>query len=261
MAYTMSTLLIAITLAGIVSITAYYNKWLDAGGACVAAVMGAIVWMAGGWGTAMPMLLFFISGSLFSKLQKNRMSAASEKQSNPRDFIQVLCNGGIAVFCLLLWMIEKKNEWLVGYFLSLSVSTADTWSSELGMKWGGKVVDIIGLRPLPTGISGGISWQGSGFGLVGSLLIGMVGFWLFKLTIFQSIAIIAGGFTGMLLDSTLGSTLQARYRLNNGEMSEFVKHNENGRLEKGFAWMTNDLVNLLSNFIITAIGVTLLMMV
>jgi len=55
----------------------------------------------------------------------------------------------------------------------------------------------------------------------------------------------------MLLDSVLGSAFQARYNLQ-GQASDVPPPGEHNTPQKGWSWLTNDLVNLLSNLLITA---------
>ena len=72
----------------------------------------------------------------------------------------------------------------------------------MGKRAGGRVVDIIGFRTLTSGVSGGISWQGTLAGLLGAFLIALaasqMGFGSFWITGI-------GGFAGMLADSLMGS--------------------------------------------------------
>jgi uncharacterized protein (TIGR00297 family) len=242
-------ILIALALAGGLCVAAVYKKWLNKSGAIAATVMGSIIWPAGGWSTTLPMLFFFVTGSLFSKLSNKKKIIADAKQNKARDYIQVWCNGGVAAVCLLLWIITKDSYWILAYCASLATSTSDTWSSELGVRFGGTVVDIIGFKKLPTGISGGISLTGTLAGLFGSLLVGTVCYFSLRLPISHVVIIASAGFLGMLIDSILGSRLQARYRLQNGTPSECLK--PAATLDKGFSWMTNDLVNIVANLLIT----------
>jgi len=235
-------------LAGV----AFYKKWLDAGGAIAAFFIGVVVWLAGSWHTSLPLLVFFLSGSLFSKLgKKNTGAVQGAKEHKPRDYVQVLCNGGIGTACLLGFVWNGQNSWLLAYFTSLAVSTADTWGSELGVRFDGRVVDIVGFKTLPAGISGGVSLVGTVAALAGSTTIGLCWLLVYGYGFNQIYLIVSGGFAGMLLDSILGSKLQSRYRLANGLPAEEAI-GKGARLEKGLAWVTNDMVNIVSNTVVTA---------
>lgn len=246
-------LILAIGIAAIFCIGAFYKKWLDRTGAVAASVLGTIVWLAGGFKLALPILVFFISGSLFGKL-KHLPMAADEKFNKPRDYLQVLCNGGVALLCLLFFLFNQSPVFIIAYFLSIAVSTSDTWSSELGVWFGGKAFDILNGRPVEKGRSGGISVLGTIAGFAAALIIALLGTWLFQFGGFAFAVILAGGFMGMLADSVIGSKWQAGYRLDDGRQTEFIGKREHGKLVKGVGWMTNDLVNLVSNLLITLLG-------
>lgn len=242
---------IAILLATIFCQSAYYNKWLDASGALAAICMGTIILMDGQWLLALPMLFFFITGSLFSRLRKKSIVSDS-KSKKPRDHIQVLSNGGIAICCLLLYKGWHRDFFLTAYYLSIAVSTADTWSSEIGTWSNGRVIDIVSFKKMARGISGGISVAGTLAGCIGAFAIAVTYHWFLNANASLFGVILVGGITGMLLDSIIGSKMQARYCKNDGTYIEYAENDT--RLEKGLKWMTNDLVNLLSNLVITAIG-------
>lgn len=255
--FTNTTLLIALAAAVIFCALAWFKKWLDAGGALAAAIIGVIILLSGGWQLALPMLLFFMSGSLFGKLPAYSV-IDSAKTKKPRDFVQVLSNGSIAAVCLLFYLFTKNQVFVTAYFLSIAICTSDTWSSELGLFFKGEVIDIISLKKIPKGLSGGISLMGMLAGLVGAALIALLYLLLFTNKWQTGLLITAGGFAGMLLDSLIGSWFQAVYRLENGVKAEEKVPGEAAVLEKGFGWMTNDLVNLLSNLIITVLWIWLM---
>jgi uncharacterized protein (TIGR00297 family) len=251
-------LLLAVLLSNIFCQVAYYKKWLDVSGALAATIMGSVILAAGQWKLALPMLLFFLTGSLFSKFRKN-VVVADAKSKKPRDYLQVFCNGGIAMACLILYLVVNDSIFIAAYFLSIAISTSDTWSSEIGMWVGGKVIDIVNGKGLPKGISGGVSFVGTLAGFMGSLLIALPYYLFFNSNYCLFGVVVFCGFAGMLLDSIIGSRLQARYRTQNGSYAEYILENENVKPDKGFAWITNDLVNLLSNIIMTIIGTVFLL--
>jgi uncharacterized membrane protein len=61
------------------------------------------------------------------------------------------------------------------------------------------------------------------------------------------------GFTGMLADSAAGSLFQARYRADN-HLADAQSEEGNFTLVKGLFWLDNDLVNLLSNLLVTILA-------
>jgi uncharacterized protein (TIGR00297 family) len=238
------------------AILAHWKNWLDAGGAVSAAILGVIVWVVGGWWAAAPMLLFFISGSMLGKLP--RMANTDAKHSQPRDWMQVLANGGIGGLLLMINSFFPNNSLLIAFLISVAVSTSDTWSSEIGQWSGGKVKDIVSWEPLQAGLSGGVSWQGTIGGLLGAFAIALTGKWFADTTWAVTIFIGMAGFMGMLVDSFLGSRYQARFQLPDGSFTEQGGLAGGLPPQKGWLFMTNDLVNLLSNAAITAIALLIM---
>ena len=261
-------LLFAIILVFLsLSLLAVRMGWLNGSGAVMAVLLGLLIWTGGGWQSIVLLFVFFVTGSLVAKLKGNN-GRSDAKQGKPRDYLQVICNGGIAGFCMAWAGLEFQDPAIpfTLFGVSVAVSTADTWSSEIGLFLNGRVVDIVGLKPIPKGVSGGISLKGTIAGAAGAGLIALLAYFLdfsFAWIIFVA------GFAGMLLDSLLGSLFQAKYLLH-GEISDIPEpwqREENievvtGPTEnkpekpiiipfKGRRWVSNDLVNLMSNLIIT----------
>ena len=218
-------------------------------GAIAAIVSGMIILFCGGWILAIPMLVFFISGSLLSKLPANRV-AMEEKAKKPRDHFQVICNGGVGCICILLFFFTSDQHFIIAYFVSIAISNSDTWSSEWGNYFQGKTFDVISYNPMQKGLSGGVSLQGTLFGILGAFAIALIYFLLYNATFTSLVFITLAGTSGMITDSIIGSLWQGKYSFQD-TITEVRPAGHPQKTFKGFEWMTNDLVNLLSNLIIT----------
>lgn len=224
-------------------------------GALTAAFTGLWVWYQAGWLWLLPLFFFFITGTLFGRLRKAMMPAADAKHGRPRDLVQVLCNGGLYA-ALATFAGGSRHELALSLMaLSLAISTADTWSSEIGQYARRPTVDLLRWRAVPPGLSGGVSWAGTLAGLAGALSMAL----LCSLLLYQRpdpallLLATAGGFAGMLLDSLLGAGVQARYRdRDTGALSD--QPGASRVLYSGAAWMGNDGVNWWSNLLVTLAG-------
>jgi uncharacterized protein (TIGR00297 family) len=231
--------------------------WLTLGGAMAAVLLGcSVVLQQGAW-WLLPLLLFFASSTALGKLRQRSVATSDAKHGRPRDAEQVFSNGGI--YLLAAALLSGRDAQLA-MAVSMAIATADTWASEIGMAVRGRTYDIIGFRPVPAGLSGGISVQGTLGGAVGAALLAVLGGLLMvhdldvgSLPLMAALA--AWGMAGMLADSLLGGMLQARYRGAQGHLQD--QATGDGRPAKGLAWMTNDRVNLLSNALITGLAVLL----
>ncbi len=224
---------------------AVYKKWLTQGGAAAALWMGFLILVCCGWRGFIAPGLFLVSGSLLSKLNKQ----PGEKLG--RNAKQVFANGITGIICMMVYALFYRQEFLYASIASFAVGICDSVGSEAGRYFKGRTVDILSLRKTTPGLSGGISLPGTVAGLAGAaLLAGVVcGAYGFSLPVFFEIVV--AGFMGMLADSVLGSVLQRKYQLPGGNIVEDAV--PGAVLIKGVEWCNNDVVNLLSVFITTAI--------
>lgn len=239
--------------AGLFSWLMVRRKSLTAGGALTAALLGIVVVLGSEsflW--LLPLFLFLLSSSLIGRVFPVKTAAGDAKQKQPRDATQVLANGGYYGF-LASGLLGAAGDIScfgppVAYSLlaAMAIATADTWSSEIGQYFGRPTYDLVKWRRVPAGLSGGVSWPGTLAGLAGAAFLTGTCWWLLPYPDLWSVtAITLAGFLGMLLDSVLGSLLQATYREPaTGALSDVPS--PTSELASGFRWMTNDLVNFLA---------------
>jgi uncharacterized protein (TIGR00297 family) len=231
-------------------------KWLTPGGAVTAALTGVWVLFFAGLDWLLPLFLFLIAGSVATRVLRSRVPAADRKNGRPRDAVQVLCNGGI--FALAAAVLDHPVA-AIAMSVSVAISASDTLASEIGMAFRTKTRDVLNWRLVPPGLSGGVSLPGTMGALSGAFLFGLVGARLLHvMDVFWPLVILitTGGMLGMLLDSVLGSALQPRYRLADGTLSDVA--GPNAVRISGRHWMSNDLVNLIGNAVVTGLIVVLL---
>ena len=96
------------------------------------------------------------------------------------------------------------------------------------------------------GLSGGISIAGTVGGLVALLLLSAYLYLIFPMTTIQLLLVVGIGMAGMLVDSILGSSLQALWK-EGDQWIEFKQAQSDAQLIKGLAWLDNHWVNFLSN--------------
>jgi uncharacterized protein (TIGR00297 family) len=239
---------------------------LTLGGGVAAALLGVWVVLLQGPAWLAPLVVFFGTSSVLGKALRARSTSGDAKQGQPRDAAQVFANGGI--YGLAAALLPMADAQLV-MAASMSVATADTWASEIGIAVKGRTYDIVGFARVPVGLSGGVSLGGTLGAAAGALLLGVVGALLlprstpfaasaFAIPAFVATAgILAGvGVVGMALDSALGSVLQGKYRGPNGGLQDTPA--DGALLVRGAAWISNDAVNLASSVVIAGLTLWLL---
>jgi uncharacterized protein (TIGR00297 family) len=243
---------LAATLAAAVPFATYTVRKgaLTADGAVLAALIGVWVVYFAGLIWLLPLFVFFGSSTALGRLLRRRAPAdvAAAKHGRPRDYRQVLCNGG--VYAALATGAALHPVVPTAMLVSLAVSTSDTWSSEIGIAWRGATYDIVRWRRQPVGLSGGVSLVGTLAGLAGALVLAWIGHLLLDRVTNPGLVarVTAAGFTGMLVDSVLGALVQARYRAGERLVDE---PDGEARLVAGWRWLDNDRVNLVSNVLVT----------
>ncbi len=261
---TLALLLAAgVLLNGAAAALAYRRRSLDAGGAAAGTVVGTVIFGFGGpllWLVLVAFVVTATAASMARRSDKESLKGIHEKGER-RDAVQVLANGGLGAVTAVVYGITRDPAWAAAFAVSFAASNADTWASEIGVLARKPPVSVLTLRPLPRGISGGVTLLGTGAGLAGSILIGIV-FALADLALgilpagfVGLVAFVgAGGFVGTLLDSLLGAGVQARYVTPGGSLTERGRDaaGRPNRLVHGLRFMSNDAVNLASGAAATA---------
>ena len=240
-------LAVAAVLAGGLALIGRELGWLTFAGAIAAAAVGAAVFVGGGLVGAALLGLFFVSGSLLTRLShRKRGRYRLDEQSGGRRAAQVLANGSWAAIGGIL-LLGWECGWLI-LTGSLAAAQADTWATELGAFSRTPPRLLSSGKVVPPGTSGGITLVGTVGGTVGAVVMAALSGGL-GLAPKIMIASLVGGVLGMMLDSLLGATLQASYSCQPcGRTGETPKHDcgEVATLTRGWVWLDNDGVNLVA---------------
>ncbi|RMG24645.1 MAG: DUF92 domain-containing protein [Armatimonadetes bacterium] len=195
-------------------------RWLTLPGSVAAFLVGALIYEAGGVPLGIALVLFFLGAVALGRLgvERKRRIRLDEPRRNAA---QVVANGGIAAACSLVYLLTDDPSWLLAAFASICAASADTWATEFGTAYGRKFFHITTLQPSEPGPNGVVSPEGLFGAFLGSSLPGLM--LVFAGRTADVGPIVAIGFLGSVFDSILGDTLEGRW-----------------------AWMGNNLVNLLT---------------
>jgi uncharacterized protein (TIGR00297 family) len=159
-----------------------------------------------------------------------------------RDQWQVLANGGTAALCALL-SLRFGAPLLAAFGGAFAAASADTWSTEIGTLLKVRPRSILTGKPMATGLSGGVTWQGSGACVVGALVVAAVAVPLGNAF---ALPVLAGGVVGAFADSIAGAALQAQRWCPRCERACETNPHVCGVptiLRRGIAFFGNDAVN------------------
>ncbi len=239
---------------------AYGMKLLTRNGAIATAVVGFIVFGLGGGKFLVPMLAFFATSSALSRLGRRRKAGANAVavKGATRDAGQVVANGGAAALIALLFQplahhasLETPRYLLLLYCAALATVNADTWSTEIGGLSTAHPLLLSTWKRVAPGTSGAITGLGLIAALVGSLVVALAGWLVWRLNAAEFVVVVWAGFLGSLFDSVLGASVQALYRDPlSGQPTEQPRTADRAHaLIRGFRWINNDVVNFLASVV------------
>lgn len=239
----MTNVLVGVALAAVVAVAAWRVRALTVSGAIAAFAVGAIVFATSGWRGAAVLFAFFIPSALLSRLGSARKKALTEVgKHGPRDAWQVLANGGVATLCALL-AANGAAAYAAAFAGAFAAASADTWGTEIGTLSRALPRSIVTLRPLATGLSGGVTTIGTLATLAGAAVVAYVAA---ISGVASFVAVVIGGVAGALVDSLLGATLQTQRWCPRCERAcETDPHACSTATirKRGVEWLGNDAVN------------------
>jgi uncharacterized protein (TIGR00297 family) len=256
-------------LSLIIGVFAYSRKSLTLSGVFGAIITGTLIFGFGGWVWGLTLIAFFVYGTVLSKFkerQKLKVAADKFEKGSQRDIGQALANGGVGAILAVAFFLSNGPLWLFAFFVGVMATVnADTWATEIGVLNKAAPRMITNFKVVTPGTSGGISALGTGAATVGGLAIGLTvwlliavrgllvgGGWSAATFWWVIPAGLVGGLVGTMADSLLGATVQAMY-FNVAQNKETEKrlagNGEKNKFLRGFSFMDNDSVNLLSSLV------------
>ncbi|SFS44585.1 DUF92 domain-containing protein [Halostagnicola kamekurae] len=214
---------LAVTIAlGYVS---YALDTASIAGMLTGVLLGLLTIVLGGYGWFVVLISFFGIGGLSTKFRYDEKESrgVAEDNAGARGSGNVLGNSAVGLAAVLGYaassaeIVPAESElFLFAFAGSVAAAMSDTLSSEVGSVFDEPLL-ITTLEPVDPGTDGGVTWQGTLAGFVGSAIVAALSFGFFTEVGAVGAAIIAAaGFVGMLVDSVLGATLEGTRLGNQG---------------------------------------------
>ncbi len=229
------------------TIFSFAFKWksLTASGFIGGFALGVFVFGSGGLKWILPLVIFFLTASLLSKI--SRSSDSGFQKGSNRDILQVLANGGIGALFSLANFYSPHPVYFLVYLGAIAAAMADTWATEIGAFSANPPRNILTFKRVKKGTSGGVTLLGSFGGLAGAFLLAGIGAF-YGLSLQHVLFITFAGFLGNVADSVLGASVQSLFVCNHCEkLTERRVHCGKSAIhQKGWKCVDNDMVNLLN---------------
>ncbi|MEZ4586278.1 MAG: DUF92 domain-containing protein [Gemmatimonadales bacterium] len=248
---------LGIGLSLLVAGLAYLLRALTVSGAAAASVVGTVILATTGWDGATVLGGYFFLASAVGRITSPLGPQGADAKGETRDHWQVLANGGFAaVGSLAELAVPDLGYWLVTVILC--AAAADTVATGVGGLSPRPPRDILRWGRVDRGASGGVTLFGSSAGVAAAALVSLVGAGMRPELARQLYpAAIAIGLFGMLADSVLGASVQARFHCPScGRDTERRVHRCGTASEHrgGWRWLDNDGVNALSTGLAGGLG-------
>jgi len=217
----------------------------------------------GGYTVLIQLITLYICAAVISKITGKiyvkRMGESKVHYS--RNMRQILANGIMSFFFAGLYYCYQNTVFLMISVLVIAQEFADSMASDIGRLSRKLPIDIIKLKPIERGISGGVSILGSISAIIASFAGCAFAFIYIPFDYRIYLTMVAIAIVGVAIDSILGSTIQVLYKCPICEkMTEKRVHcGTSTNYYKGCKKIDNTFVNMLTNIITSLIALLLLL--
>ena len=214
----------ALGVNGLTGWLGYRAKTVSRSGALAGALVGAIIYVGGGPGGWMLLLVTFLAASVTSRfgLARKEQLGIAEERGGRRGAGNTIANCGVAaVAAIAAVTTPHASAALAALVAALTAGGSDTVASEIGKAWGRSTFLVTTLGRVKPGTPGAMSLEGTAAGLIAAFALAATGSALGLIPASAILLVVAGATAGALVESALAATLEGPGILNN-DMLNFI---------------------------------------
>ena len=256
----------SVILAALVAFVTIKKKAFTVPAALSACVMLVLSAVCGAWAGVVIVLAAYLTIFAVDMVIGEKSEAVTgsiNQRSGARGMVQVIANALAATIAAVCGFIFKKPELMIVYAAALTECLADSLASDVGVLSKKDPVDICRMKRIKRGLSGGVSLLGTLSALAGCALMCLVSFIFFGISAKVIVAVLFIPMLGILIDSILGSLVQAKYKCAVcGKNTEKTLHcGQKTAHVGGLKLINNDAVNIISNFLTAILAAVYVLLV
>ena len=224
MPFILATLPWAIAVNAVVSWLGYRARTVTLSGMLGGALVGLIIFAAGGWRAWAFLFIAFLVATITSRfgLQRKVLLGIAEERGGRRGAGNAFANCGVAAVAAIAAVTTPyaAGAWLA-FTAALTAGASDTVASEIGKAWGRSTFLVTSFGRVKPGTPGAMSLEGTAAGVVAALTLAAVASALGFISGALTVAVVVAATAGAFVESVLGATLEGPGILNN-DMLNFI---------------------------------------
>jgi len=214
----------AVAFNAVVAWLGYRARTVSISGTIGGAVIGIVIYAAGGAAAWIFLFIAFLVATVTSRLgfKRKMLLGIAEERGGRRGAGNAFANCGIAAISAVCAVTTPyASASMLAFTAALAAGGSDTVASEIGKAWGTSTFLVTTFARVKPGTPGAMSLEGTAAGIVAALALAAlaVGLGLIPSAAILPVAIAAT--VGALVESALGATLEPAGILNN-DMLNFI---------------------------------------
>jgi len=206
------------SINALLAVAAFAARGVSLSGALWGWLLGTTLYSFGGWRGFLMLLLFFVLGTVTTKLGYSRKAqlGIAQERGGRRGARNAFANASAGVlFAVLMVATPHTAIFSVGLIAAFATAACDTVSSEIGQAYGRRHFLITNFRRVPAGTDGAVSVEGTIAGVLGAAVLAIVAWVTGWIGPAGATIVVVAAFVGATLESYLGATVEGVKQIDN----------------------------------------------